>query len=311
MQQRPISILVDALRSLGAEIEYVKNEGFPPLNIKGFTQKNKAVTVAGDVSSQYISALLMVAPTLPQGLELTLAGEVASRPYIEMTLDLMKHFGVTALWEGNQISVAPQNYQPSTYSIESDWSGASYWFSVVALAEKAELTLLGLRKNSLQGDSVIVKIMDSLGVSTEITEGGLRLSKKESVKYFEFNFADCPDLAQTVSVVCAAKGIKAKLYGLKSLRIKETDRIAAIEKELGKFGAKITVEGDDAIYIETSHLDFSLAKVHTYEDHRMAMAFAPLALLHPIEIEDPSVVNKSYPSFWKHLALAGFSCDVK
>ena len=307
MQQRPIGILVDALREMGAEIDYLNQEGYPPIEIKQFEQKNAAISIRGDVSSQYISALLMIAPTLPHGLELTLTGHLGSIPYIQMTLTLMERFGVTHTWEGNQISVAPQEYQAGNYQIESDWSGASYWFSVVALSpQPTSLFLKGLREDSLQGDKAIVEIMEQLGVQAVFQPEGVQLTQIPAKESLAYDFTNCPDLAQTVSVVCAAKQLPAKLTGLESLRIKETDRIAAIQQEIHKLGGSVEVFGDDAIEIKAVPLQLEGKSVHTYEDHRMAMAFAPLALLGTIQIETPNVVAKSYPSFWKHLQEVGF-----
>ncbi len=310
MQQRPIGILVDALRTLGAEIDYSKNEGYPPHLIKGFN-KDKAtdhLVIRGDVSSQYISALLMIAPSLPKGLTLELTGKVGSKPYIQMTLNLMQHFGVSADWKGNTIKISPQQYNDISYTIEGDWSGASYWYSIVALAENAEVELLGLRENSNQGDSVLAKMMPLLGVKTEYTTTGIKLTKCSSQSTFEWDFTHCPDIAQTISVICAVKGIKARLTGLESLRIKETDRIEAIKNELVKFNVKVKIEGDEAIEFDGSSFnhDFNNVLINTYEDHRMAMAYAPLALLNTVIIEDPEVVNKSYPDYWRDLREAGF-----
>ncbi|UZR92734.1 3-phosphoshikimate 1-carboxyvinyltransferase [Chondrinema litorale] len=306
MQERPIKILVDALRILGAEIEYKKNEGYPPIYIKSFEQKNKEVNIAGNVSSQYISALLMIAPKLLLGISLNLEGEVTSKPYILMTLQLLEHFGIKYTWQGANISIEPQSYQSNHYSIESDWSGASYWYSIVALAKDAEIKLLGLRNNSLQGDKAIVEIMSQLGVSSTFDEEGVILRKTTPIKEFNFDFTHCPDLAQTIAVICAAKGIKAKMTGLESLRIKETDRIAAIQNELAKINVEVVVDGDKGIEIIPNNLKVEGVVFDTYEDHRMAMAFAPLSLLGNIGIEEPDVVNKSYPPYWKHLKLAGF-----
>lgn len=311
MQQRPIALLVDALRELGAEIEYQKNEGYPPHLIKGF-DKSKAkdsLTIRGDVSSQYISALLMIAPSLPNGLTLELTGKVGSKPYIQMTLNLMDHFGVKADWKGNVISIPAQKYNDIAYTIEGDWSGASYWYSIVALAEEAEVELIGLRENSNQGDSVLAEMMPLLGVNTEYTERGIKLTKGKSATQFEWDFTHCPDIAQTISVICAVKGVKARLTGLESLRIKETDRIEAIKNELGKFGVEVKIEGDEAIELDGSQFnhDFKDILINTYEDHRMAMAYAPLALLNPLEIEEPDVVKKSYPDYWRDLQDAGFT----
>lgn len=313
MQQRPIGILVDALRTLGADIEYQKNEGYPPHLIKGF-DKSKAIdhlVIRGDVSSQYISALLMIAPSLPKGLTLELTGKVGSKPYIQMTLNLMKHFGVDAEWRDNIIKIAPQKYNDIAYTIEGDWSGASYWYSMVALADNAEVELIGLRENSNQGDSVLAEMMPLLGVNTEYTERGIKLTKGTSASVFEWDFTHCPDIAQTISVICAVKGIKAKFTGLESLRIKETDRIEAIKNELAKFNVEVKIDGDEAIEFngKSFNFDFKDITIDTYEDHRMAMAFAPLALLGGLTIEDPSVVNKSYPDYWRDLKNCGFAIE--
>lgn len=309
MCERPIGILVDALRTLGADIEYLNNEGYPPMRINSFNyNSNNRLTIRGDVSSQYISALLMVGSSLPNGLELELTGKIGSKPYIQMTLSLMKHFGVSAAWEGNIISIKPQEYKAIDYTIEGDWSGASYWYSIVALSNDAKIQLNGLRKESTQGDSVLGDFMSQLGVNTEFNDKGVLLTKCNHQKIFEWDFTHCPDIAQTISVICAAKGISCRLTGLESLRIKETDRIDAIKNELKNFGVAVTIEGDEAIEIKNPQLSFKNAnEVKTYHDHRMAMSFAPLALLNPVDIEDESVVNKSYPDFWKDLKSVGFS----
>lgn len=306
MRQRPIGLLVEALRTLGANIRYADREGFPPLHILPQELTGSRVSIRGDVSSQFISALLMVAPTLPNGLELVLTGQVASRPYIEMTLELMHRFGVKHTWEGDTIRVEAQRYQPGEYTIESDWSGASYWFSIGALAQSCRIRLLNLRENSLQGDSHIVRLMQPLGVQTTFRPEGVILERGPRQSRFQADFSDCPDLAQTVAVACAALGIPAELSGLESLRIKETDRIAAIVTELARFGVRAEVEGDRAIRLPGGPVKVEGQTVRTYEDHRMAMAFAPLALLGTVRIEEPGVVEKSYPDFWKHLQTAGF-----
>lgn len=304
MCERPIGILVDALMEIGAEIHYLNREGYPPLAVHGLReQKSANVRIRGDVSSQYISALLMIAPKLPQGLKLDLEGKVGSKTYIEMTIQLMRSFGVEAIWEGNTISVAPQKYQPTTFSVESDWSGASYWFSLVACAEEGELFLEGLKKNSLQGDSRIVEIMEKIGVKSEFKEGGVKLSK-QAIKGFEsFDFSDCPDIAQTVAVTCAIVGQKASFTGIESLRIKETDRIYALQQELAKFNADFVETEKDVFTLIPSVNMPNQVRINTYDDHRMAMAFMPLMTKTRVLIEDPEVVNKSYPSFWKHLEL--------
>lgn len=310
MQERPIGILVDALRQIGADISYEKNEGFPPIRINGFSPHRNHITIRGDVSSQYISALLMVAPVIPGGLTLQLTGKVGSRPYIEMTLQLMQRFGVHATWLNDSIHVPEQPYHAASYAVESDWSASSYWFSIAALAHKADIRLLGLKTDSLQGDRVITDMMERLGVKSDFTDDGLQLTKIAPVDHFEWDFTDCPDLAQTIAVIGAAKGICMKLTGLESLRIKETDRLTALQTELARFGIATQEVDGHTLYVhgdEATPLQASAEMVHTYKDHRMAMAFAPLALLHPLQIERPEVVEKSYPRFWEHLTAATFS----
>lgn len=309
MQQRPIGLLVDALRRLGARIDYLKEEGYPPLRISGpFRQQTAQLRIRGDVSSQYISALLMAAAALPQGLELELSGKVGSRPYIEMTLQLMERFGVKTSWEGNKIKVpAGQAYTSNSYTVESDWSGASYWLSFTALATEAKISLLGLRPDSLQGDIRILDIMKGVGVGHRWEENTLHLFKTEAAKEIAVDFTHCPDLAQTVAVACAAKGIKGSFTGLESLRIKETDRIAALQEQLAKLGAQLNEpETGRWELLPSEKLPQGPLYIHTYEDHRMAMAFAPLATLLPVIIEEPEVVNKSYPRFWQNMEEAGF-----
>jgi 3-phosphoshikimate 1-carboxyvinyltransferase len=318
MKQRPIAILVDALRALGASIEYEEKEGYPPLRFGGQPVAAPAeglaeLAVRGDVSSQYISALLMVGPMLPGGLRLRLTGEVGSRPYIKMTLKLMRHFGATATEVGRDvIEVAPGGYRPADYTVESDWSAASYWYALLALAPAgSSLVLPGLREKSWQGDHVIQIIMRPLGVATEFLPDGSGASLTQvplapaPAGAPTTNFTDCPDLAQTVAVVVAALGRRRRFAGLDSLRIKETDRIAAIQQELRKFGADMP-EVEPGVF-EVQAADFKVAGqiVETYDDHRMAMAFAPLAMLGPLVVHEPQVVRKSYPSFWRALAAVG------
>lgn len=312
MQERPLGILVEALRQLGTKINYLKKTGYPPINTAGFAQKTAEISIRSDVSSQYISALLLVAPVLPQGLSLTLEGKASSMPYIEMTLSLMQHFGIKYAYEGNKIVVLPQAYRGGCYSIEADWSAASYWYACVAIAKNASLRLKGFRKKSFQGDAIIAEIMDSLGVSTEFeAKDDIILRKKPHKPYFSFDFTACPDLAQTVAVVCAAKGIEAKLSGLKSLRIKETDRIEALKTELLRLNVPLEVTCDDALWIKKTVLKLPSDKhsVATYNDHRMAMAFAPLAMRGNLSIENPEVVRKSYPRFWADLAEVGVTFE--
>jgi len=307
MCERPIGILVDTLRTLGADIEYLVKEGYPPLHIKGFSdQKTSEVTIRGDVSSQYVSALLMIAPTLPQGLTINLTGDLGSIPYIKMTLEQMRAFGVNyvANWEEKTIKVLPNTYQSTVYKIESDWSGASYWYSIVALSvfENTQVELLGLKQNSLQGDSDIVNIMSHLGVLSVFTRDGVILSKIPAETSLNLDFTNCPDLAQTVAVTCAALGIEATFTGIESLKIKETDRILALQNELKKFGGDLIEVKKNTTYKILSQQEVTNNKssvtIATYDDHRMAMAFAPLAMLMDVKIEEPNVVVKSYPSFW-------------
>jgi 3-phosphoshikimate 1-carboxyvinyltransferase len=307
MKERPIGILVDALRSLGVGIEYLEKDGYPPHEVKKFTGQNaQDLRVRGDVSSQYISALMMIAPVLPKGLTITFEGKVGSRPYIEMTAALMKHFGAEATLLTDKVIIAHQRYSPSSFTVESDWSAASYWFGFTALASEAEISLPRLTLNSLQGDSKIINIMESLGVIARLENDLLKLSKKEARKEISWDFTHCPDLAQTVAVVCAAKGIVGRFTGLESLRIKETDRIAALQNELRKIGADLQ-ENDNAHWtlIPSTKLP-SAASFQTYKDHRMAMAFAPLACLMDVQIENPEVVRKSYPNFWNDMKTFGF-----
>jgi 3-phosphoshikimate 1-carboxyvinyltransferase len=303
MKERPIGILADALRELGASIVYLGHPGFPPLEVGGFTQgqQTDTITIRGDVSSQYISALMMIAPVLPKGLTLKLSGKVGSRPYIEMTVALMRHFGATATLMQDEVIIPHQAYTPAPFTVESDWSAASYWFAFAALSSDATISLPRLSLKSLQGDSKIVEIMEDLGVRVS-TEGELLvLTKSDRKKEIHWDFTHCPDLAQTVAVVCAATGVKGNFTGLESLRIKETDRIAALQTELRKIGA-------DLVEIDIHHWTLmpsealpSAVSVNTYKDHRMAMAFAPLLTLMDVVIEDQDVVRKSYPNFWNDI----------
>ena len=309
MCERPIGILVDALRSLGAGIQYINQEGFPPLKLQGFNfSGNNHLQIRGDVSSQYISALLMIAPVLPEGLVLEITGELGSKPYIEMTLKQMEAFGVTIQrdWDNMTITVAHQKYQAIPYTIESDWSGASYWFSAVALSQhhNTQLELLGLKENSLQGDSVIKQIMHHFGVKSDYTGRGFKLTKINRTHLISWDFTDCPDLAPTVCLVAAALQCPLLLTGIESLKVKETNRIVALQKEIKKMGTLLQEVEKDHKYFLMPQLPMKIPNlVNTYDDHRMAMAFAPLACMMNIVIEDPDVVIKSYPSFWKHFEL--------
>lgn len=320
MCNRPVKILVDALRSLGAEIDYEGKEGFPPLRIKGNSRlAGGKVSIPGTVSSQYISALLMIAPVLDNGLEIALTDGIISRPYINLTMELMKVFGAVVKWtDDTTIKVEPKPYTPRKYYVESDWSASSYWYEIVALSDSAEVILPSLSRNSLQGDSKVAEIFRKLGVSTEFIideETGrdcVRLSKTScDCKHLDLDFIDQPDLAQTVVVCCCMMGVHFRFTGLQSLRIKETDRIAALQRELAKLGFAISVEDDNTLcwHGETSTPDDVVA-IDTYEDHRMAMAFAPCCLKHgSIVINNPEVVSKSYPNFWNDLKSVGFAIE--
>lgn len=310
MQQRPIQILINALRELGAEINYINNEGFPPLRIKGTELKGNEITLKGNVSSQYISALLMIAPALKNGIVLHLSGEIISRPYINLTLQLMQDFGAKAAWtSSDSISVAPQPYTSIPFTVESDWSAASYWYQIAALSPKTEIELLGLFRNSYQGDSRGAEVFSRLGITTEFTTKGVKLKKTgKAPKRLEEDFIDIPDLAQTFVVTCALMNIPFRFTGLQSLKIKETDRIAALRNELKKLGYLIEEENDSVLMWNGERCEPEETPViATYEDHRMAMAFAPAIICHPtMQIADPQVVTKSYPGYWKDLKQAGF-----
>jgi 3-phosphoshikimate 1-carboxyvinyltransferase len=311
MCERPIGILVDALRSLGADIHYLGVEGYPPLALRGLPQQlTDRIRIRGDVSSQYISALLMIAPVLPLGLTLELEGKVGSRTYIQMTLDLMAQFGIVYLWEGNQIHVANQAYHPSQFAVESDWSGASYWFSLLACADSGSLFLEGLKEKSLQGDAAIVDIMSHLGIKSSFQPGGVLLEKQAVTGLKSWDFSDCPDLAQTVAVTCAILGQNTLFTGLESLRIKETDRIHALQQELGKFNAELRGINPHTFQVIPSVTMPRSVLIETYDDHRMAMAFMPLLTKTSVTIADPEVVNKSYPSFWKQVGSVGIDLET-
>ena len=323
MKHRPIGILVDALRSLGADIDYAGEEGYPPLRITGNRLQGGALEIAGNMSSQYISALLMIGPVLEKGLELKLTGDIISRPYIDLTLYMMGEFGADAEWTSNDtITVRPKPYENHEYFIENDWSSASYWYEMMALLNDcdAEIKLTGLKDGSKQGDSVVRYIFSLLGVKT------LFESKKSTkpqtvtirtngrcVPKLEYDFINSPDLAQTFVVTCAAKGIPFHFKGLATLKIKETDRIEALKKEMRKLGYVITSRNDSELLWDGKTCEPQLEQgIDTYEDHRMALAFAPYALkADGLIINNPEVVTKSYPHFWKNLQEAGFTVEVK
>lgn len=311
MKQRPIGILAEALKEIGADISYQEKDGYPPLSIKGpLTQLTKHIKIKGDISSQYISALLMLAPALTQGLSLAIDGELTSKPYVDMTLAMLAECGISHQWQDNTITINAQDFKPTTLIVEPDWSAASYWYSIVALAKYATITLPYLKENSLQGDSQIQKIMEIFGISTTKTANGISFVKDKLLGNTTtvLDLKTCPDLAQTIIVIAAALGIEMSFTGLETLKIKETDRVAALQQELAKIGVTLT-ENNFVYSLNCSGLNFPKSVFfNTYEDHRMAMAFAPLALLiDEVEIEDFNVVEKSYPFFWEDLKKVGFS----
>ncbi|MBD11042.1 MAG: 3-phosphoshikimate 1-carboxyvinyltransferase, partial [Flavobacteriaceae bacterium] len=311
MKERPIGILVDALRQLGADIQYIENEGFPPLTIKGKKLTESKVTLKADVSSQYISALLLIASKLENGLELTLDGKITSVPYIKMTLGLLNEIGVETSFNNNVVKVKPKTTQvkPQTLVVESDWSSASYYFSIVALSDiGTEIKLSSYKKNSLQGDSVLSGLYKEFGVATSFENNSITLKKvqkTDSSKIIEFDLRNAPDIAQTIAVTAFGLGLESELTGLHTLKIKETDRLVALKTELEKFGAEVAIT-DESLHLKSSDNIKSNSSVDTYNDHRMAMAFAPLGLKTTLKINDPKVVSKSYPEFWNDLDSIGF-----
>ena len=313
MKQRPIGILVDALRELGANIEYVEKEGFPPLRIQGTTLTKSHISLPGNISSQYISALLMIAPTLKNGLQVTLTGDIISRPYIDLTLQLMKDFGAQASWlNDHELKVEPQPYRSTPYYIEGDWSAASYWHEIVALSKDATITLPSLFRKSYQGDSKMADQFAQLGARTSYKENGITILKPKMVDisqaiHVNLDFTNQPDLAQTFVVTCALQNITFRFTGLQTLKIKETDRIAALICEMKKLGYVLHEAEDSILYWNGERCERSYEAIDTYEDHRMAMAFAPACLVLPdICINNPHVVSKSYPRYWDDLKAAGF-----
>ena len=318
MKHRPIGILVDALRYLGAEIEYVGEERYPPLRIRGRQLEGGTLLIAGDVSSQYISALLMIAPILTKGLELKLTGNIISRPYIDLTLHLMHEFGVAAEWSDfDTIRVKPQSYQQRAYTIESDWSAASYWYEILALTDdtQSKVALQGLKDGSRQGDSTVRYIFSLLGIKTSFKEKGvngmpeaLLTRHSRMLNRMDYDFTNQPDLAQTLIAVCPVLGIPFHFTGLGTLKIKETDRIEAMKREMEKLGYILHEEEGTALSWTGERCEpMTQPTIDTYEDHRMAMSFAPLAIkLGEIRINNPEVVSKSYPHYWADLRKAGF-----
>lgn len=311
MQERPMKLLVEALQNLGAEIEYAKNEGFPPLKIKGKKLFSEKVTLKANISSQYISALMLIAPALPNGLEINLEGKITSASYIQMTLSLLKNAGFEGSFHKNIIKIEAKNrISPVSITVESDWSSASYFYSIAALSEAAEITLSSFKKESFQGDAVVAQIYKKFGVKTSFLDGKILLQKipvKKS-KSLTLDLTNSPDLAQTIAVSCFGLGIKCHLTGLHTLKIKETDRLSALKTEIEKAGGKAEITGDSISIFPVEKFVENVI-FGTYNDHRMALAFAPLALKFPCEIKDAEVVSKSYPNFWKDLENLGFSIN--
>lgn len=323
MKERPIGILVEALHQLGAAINYLEKDGFPPLQIKGKPLSGCSIKIDGSVSSQFISALLLIAPVLEKGLHLKLSNKISSRPYIEMTLGILKHFGINYTFEGSEIYIKHQKFVSNDLFIEPDWSAAAFWYEMVAFANEADILLKNLypsdlsiptlksglmdSRQSLQGDSILPEIYQLFGVNTEIHDQGIRLTKKgKPVTQFEFDFTNHPDLAQSISVTCAVLGIKGNFTGLESLKRKETDRLKALQTEFQKLRFKTSI-GKGSSFNVQSYIPETIKNnqskiVNTYQDHRMAMAFAPMAIIfNSIQIENPQVVSKSYPEFWNDL----------
>ena len=314
MKERPIGVLVDALTQIGAKIEYTEKEGYPPLKIYGSSLQGKTLELPGNISSQYISALLMIAPTVTDGLTLKLKGDITSRPYIHLTLKLMEQYGIHSEWQDDTITVSEQPFTPMAAKAEGDWSAASYWFQIVALAkEEATITLSGLDRYSLQGDSKVAELFNQLGVKHKYSQKGLQLTKAgEKTNRFSYDFTDQPDLAQTFAVTCACLDIPFHLTGLHTLKIKETDRINALIAEARKLGFIFSSNNiDDLKWDGKKESASSPASISTYHDHRMAMAFAPAALTDgPLIIENPEVVTKSYPGYWDDLEKAGLNVEI-
>ena len=309
MKERPIKILVDALNSLGANISYLESQGFPPLRIKGKKLTNNKISILANTSSQYITALLLIGSKLENGIELTLEGEITSIPYINMTLSLLNEIGIITSFEENTIRVLPtaQPQQPMALTVESDWSSASYFYSVVALSEEGtSIKLSSYKKNSLQGDSILAEMYKSFGVETLYEGDTISLKKiSRALPSINFDLIKSPDIAQTIAVTAFGLGLKCDLYGLHTLKIKETDRLLALKAEIEKLGGTVEVT-DKSLHLASFSGAFKQVAINTYDDHRMAMAFAPLALKTSIMIKDAEVVSKSYPDFWDHLKAIGF-----
>jgi len=310
MKERPLSILVETLKQIGANIKYVENEGFPPILIEGKRIKGGVIDIDATVSSQYISALMLMAPKMTNGIIMYLKGNIASHPYINMTAKVMEHFGIEILMYENAIAIKKQHYvSRKEYVVESDWSAASYWYEMAAFSDDVDIFLHGLRKNSIQGDAIIAEIYEQFGVYSEFVDDGVRLTKTNNhCTHFSQDFINYPDMVQTLACTSAGLGISGEYFGLHNLRFKETDRIHALHTELKDLGLSLDTF-EDKIRLQSGKI-LATRPVRTFADHRMAMSFAPLAIpLGEIIIESPNVVNKSYPSFWEDLKKVGFTLD--
>ena len=310
MKERPIAGLVDALNQIGAVISYKENFGFPPLFIQGNNLKGGMLSIEANTSSQYITSILLIAAFLENGLGINLIGKTVSKPYIVMTLKILNYFGITYTQSENGIVIPHQVFCPKDIYIESDWSAASYWYEMASFADSVDLKLNGLTNSGWQGDAIIVELFNKLGGKTEFLNDGVRLTKtKIAAKTFSFDFSDFPDIAPSIAVCCAGLGIHAKLKGLEGLKIKESNRLSALERELNKINCHTIIDNDNSLLIAPSKIK-SDAPIHTYNDHRMAMSFAPLAIiLGNLNIDNIDVVKKSYPGFWNDLQSVGFTLN--
>lgn len=310
MKQRPIGELVRTLKALGADIHYTEKDGYPPVMIRGKKLEGGKITINSSISSQFISSLLMIAPCLSRGLELYLEGDTVSPAYINLTLKLMHEFGISYEWKESVIFIPPQVYKPKDVTVEADWSAASYWYEMAAMAEKADIVIRGLSRSGLQGDAVTADICREFGVKTEFINGGIRLTNEQSgISRFDHNFLDHPDLVQTFVVLCVFRGIPFRFDGTVTLRVKETNRVEALKQELEKFGIQLQsgLDGSWISYDGKPVVRNGTIRIRTYQDHRMAMAFAPVAINgFKIDVDNPGVVSKSYPAFWEDITRAGF-----
>lgn len=310
MHERPIKPLVDCLLELGTEIKYLNKNGFPPIEIKGGELKSEKLIIKGNISSQFISALLMIAPKLENGIHLEIVSKVLSKPYIKMTLELMSEFGINYSWKNNLIKIEKQSYIGKKMMVENDWSAASFWYSFVALSKTGQIEIPKLNKSSIQGDSILSEIFSNLGVKTSFKKNSIILSRNsKSVKELNLDLSNYPDLGLPLIVTCSGLGIKAHLKGLKNLQIKESKRLEVIQKELKKFNINTQIDNSSISIKENQKIEQPTSIIDCHNDHRISMSIAPLSMkINSISFENKNVVNKSYPDFWKDLEIAGISC---